>query len=148
MTENILLKCQREPEEKKIKYIANMLASFSFNSQYTVTLAHQMVKTAELLTYRQLVILKLAVIKDVFNLREEDYRGGYSFTPEHIELLHEIHDMYFKGLIHFNPDALLGQTDIKPKNLQLSPLGANLYNAMSLQQIPNFEVSNIAKNLQ
>ena len=59
--ENILLKSQREPEEKKLPYMANLFANIAFDSTISSEMAHQVTKTAGELTYRQLCLLRLAV---------------------------------------------------------------------------------------
>ena len=52
VAESILLKSQREPEEKKIPYMGHLFAEVAFDPQISAQLAHQIIKTAEQLTYR------------------------------------------------------------------------------------------------
>lgn len=40
VAESVLLKAQREPEEKKIQYMAYLLSSIAFDSQISVHMAH------------------------------------------------------------------------------------------------------------
>lgn len=54
VAESVLLKSQREPEEKKIPYMGHLFAAVAFDSQISAQLAHQVIKTADQLTYRQL----------------------------------------------------------------------------------------------
>lgn len=63
ITESILLKSQREPQEKKIPYMAHLLVNTAFNSEINVDMGHQLIKASEELTYRQLCILRLAAQK-------------------------------------------------------------------------------------
>ena len=84
VAESVLLKAQREPEEKKIQYMGYLLSSISFNPHISVHMAHQLVKIAEQLTYRQLCILKLTVVKDKFGLRDKNYRGHGAFKKRPI----------------------------------------------------------------
>jgi hypothetical protein len=79
VAESVLLKSQREPEEKKIPYMGYLLANVAFATDISAEMAHQLSKASEQLTYRQLCILKLAVVKQAFNLREGDYRGQSSY---------------------------------------------------------------------
>ena len=79
VAESVFLKAQREPEEKKIRYMGYLLASIAFNPQISVHMAHQLIKAAEQLTYRQLCILKLCVVKDHYGLRDKNYRGQGAF---------------------------------------------------------------------
>ena len=57
-------------------------------------MAHQIIKTAEELTYRQLCLLKLAVVKDGFGLRAEDYRNQDQFQKSLYQVLYECLDLY------------------------------------------------------
>ena len=60
VAESVFLKAQREPEEKKIRYMGYLLSSIAFDPQISVHMAHQLSKNAEQLTYRQLCILNFA----------------------------------------------------------------------------------------
>ena len=81
--ESILMKSQREPEEKKLPYMAHLLANLAFDPGIGSHMAHQVTKTAEQLTYRQLCILKLIMVKEQYALRENDYRkAGGAFPAE------------------------------------------------------------------
>ena len=93
VAESVLLKAQREPEEKKIQYMGYLLSSIVFNPHISVHIAHQLVKIAEQLTYRQLCILKLSVVKDKFGLRDK--------TTETMELSKETYIKYFTNALIF-----------------------------------------------
>lgn len=80
--ESVLLKSQREPEEKKLPYMAHLLAGISFDSKINVHMAHQLIKMAEQLTYRQLCILRLSALQGHFTLRKEAYRQQTQFDRE------------------------------------------------------------------
>ena len=67
--ESVLLRSQREPEEKKLPYMAHLLASVAFDDQIGVEMTHQLSKVAERLTYRQLCILTLVNNKEAYELR-------------------------------------------------------------------------------
>ena len=82
ITEAIMLKCQREPQEKKIPYIGYLLAGIAFDSNISAEMGHQLIKAAEELTYRQLCILKLVAEKDKFGLRDGNYRDHGRFSKE------------------------------------------------------------------
>ena len=75
IAESVLLKVQREPEEKKIPYMGYLFSSIAFDPEISAQMAHQLTKIAEQLTYRQLCILKLSVVKDRYSLRDEDYNN-------------------------------------------------------------------------
>lgn len=140
VAESILLKSQREPEEKKIPYMGHLLSSIAFDPQISTHMAHQITKAAEQLTYRQLCILKLAVVKQVFRLRSGDYRGQGSFSKELYQVLYECLDLYHKGFINFGGKVAFGPTDIAPGEMTVQGLGADLFNLMKLATIPDEDI--------
>ena len=73
VAESIMLKCQRESQEKKIPYMGYLKADIAFDSNVSANMGHQLIKAAEELTYRQFCLLKLAVVKGRFGLRNKDY---------------------------------------------------------------------------
>jgi hypothetical protein len=149
VAESVLLKSQREPEEKKIPYMGHLFAAVAFDAQISAPLAHQVIKTAEQLTYRQLCVLKLAVVKQSFALRTSDYRnqsGG--FTKELYQVLYECLDLYHRGLISFGGEVAFGPTDVKPASMTVQGLGADIFNLMRLGRIPNEDLAPIAMQLR
>ncbi|MGI6625538.1 MAG: hypothetical protein ACOX57_08985 [Limnochordia bacterium] len=125
--ESILLKSQREPEEKKIVYMGHLFASIAFDSRTSPEMAHQIAKAAEQLTYRQLCILRLSVHKSGFELQEGDYRGQGSFSRELYQVLYECLDLYNRGFINLGGDVAFGPTDVKPGNMTL-PCDSTVHN--------------------
>lgn len=149
VAESVLLKSQREPEEKKIPYMAHLLAGVAFDSQIGAHMAHQITKAAEQLTYRQLCIMKLAVVKDGFALRDVDYRGyGDRFTKDLYQVLYECLDLYHRGFINFGGDVAFGPTDVKPRGMTVQGLGADIFNLMQLSLIPIEDLMPIALRLK
>lgn len=149
VAESVLLKSQREPEEKKIPYMGHLFAAVSFDPQISAQLAHQIIKTAEQLTYRQLCILKLAVVKQSFFLREGDYRNlGGDFAKELYQVLYECLDLSHRGLINFGGEVVFGPTDVKPGNMTVQGLGADIFNLMKLALIPELDLAPIAAQLR
>jgi len=148
VAESVLLKSQREPEEKKLSYMGHLLASIPFDNQISAQMAHQIIKVAEQLTYRQLCILKLAAIKQVFGLRNGDYRGQDSFSKELYQVLYECLDLYHRGLINFGGEVAFGPTDIAPGKMAVQGLGADLLNLMKLATIPDEDLIPIAAQLK
>ena len=137
VAESVLLKSQREPEEEKIPYMGHLLSSVAFDDQISAEMAHQITKAAEQLTYRQLCILKVAVVKEAFGLRNEDYRGHGSFSKEIYQVLYECLDLYNRGFINFGGEVAFGPTDVAPGKMTVQGLGANLFNLMKLATIPD-----------
>ena len=126
--EGILMKSQREPEEKKLRYMAHLLANLAFDSEISANMAHQLTKAAEQLTYRQLSIMKLTSAKDQFALRQEDYRGHGNFSRELLQVLYEYFDLYRRGFINFGGDVAFGPSDVRPGDTVIQGLGVELFN--------------------
>lgn len=148
VAESVLLKSQREPEEKKIPYMGHLLSSVAFDSQISAQMAHQIMKAAEQLTYRELCILKLAVVKETFGLRDGDYRGHGSFSKELYQVLYECFDLYRRGFINFGGEVAFGPTDVAPGKMTAQGLGADLYNLMRLATIPHEDLFPVAAQLK
>ena len=155
VAEHVLLKSQREPEEKKIQYMGYLLASISFDSQISVHMAHQLTKAAEQLTYRQLCVLKLCAVKDNFELRDNNYRERESFENDLYDVLYECSDLYNKEYIHFGldtitfePNVLSKLRSVKPSGMAFQRIGDYLYNLMKLCLIPDEDIAPIAAQLK
>jgi len=71
IVEAVLLKAEREPEERKLPYIAKLLAHIPFESSIDVDMAHQLLRFAETLSYRQYCILELARDTSSFDLYDQ-----------------------------------------------------------------------------
>ncbi len=148
VAESVLLKSQREPEEKKIPYMGHLLSNIAFDPEISAQMAHQITKVAEQLTYRQLCIMKLAVVKQEFRLRNSDYRGQGSFSKEVYQVLYECFDLYLRGFISFGGEVAFGPTDVAPEKMTLQGLGEDLYNLMKLATIPKEDLAPIAVQLK
>jgi hypothetical protein len=148
VAESVLLKSQREPEEKKIAYMGHLLANVAFDPAISTQMAHQLSKAAEQLTYRQLCILRLAVVKQRFRLRTVDYRGQESFTKELYQVLYECLVLYNNAFVNFGGAVLFGPTDVAPGKMELQGLGADLYNLMGLAMIPDEDLTQLTAQLR
>lgn len=149
VAESVLLKSQREPEEKKIPYMGHLLANIAFDPEISAQMGHQIIKIAEQLSFRQMCILKLATVKLSFALRDSDYRNnGGQFAKGLYQVLYECLDLYHRGLINFGGEVAFGPTDVKPASMTLQGLGVDIYNLMNLERIPNDELTPIAAQLR
>ena len=155
VAESVLLRAQREPEEKKIWYMGYLISSITFDSEISVHMAHQLIKAAEQLTYRQLCILKLCAVKDKFELRDNNYRKRESFENDLYDVLYECSDLYNKEYIHFGldtitfePNVLSKLRSVKPSGMAFQRIGDYLYNLMKLCLIPDADIDPIAAQLK
>ncbi len=161
VAESVLLKVQREPEEMKLPYMAYFLSSIAFNPEISAQMAHQLTKIAEQLTYRQLCILKLSVVKDEYGLRGKDYRDHDDFGKDLYPVLYECAELYNKEYINFGGEANfhIGEhmdygatihrlTRARPDQMTLQGIGADLFNLMKLSLIPKKDIAPIAEQLK
>lgn len=140
LAESVLLKSQREPEEKKIPLLAHLLANIAFSPEISVALGEQMIKAVDQLTYRQLCILRLGVIKNKFKLRKTNFKGNKSFPRELYQVLHECYDLYNRGFVGNGGRAALDLLGIIPASIDPQGLGADIHNWMQLWQIPDEDI--------
>lgn len=147
VAESVLLKSQREVEERKLPYMAHLFASIAFEPTISASMAHQLLKAAEQLTFRQLCLLRIGAIRSQFKLRATDYRGHGSFDKELYQVLYECHDLYNRGFVAFGGVAGFGPTDVVPAQMNPQGLGADLHNTMKLAQIPMEQLLPIAAHL-
>ena len=149
VAENVLLKSQREPEERKIPYLGNLFAALSFSPDVSAEMAHQLIKISEQLTYRQFCILKLAVVKQAYGLRTGSYRNSpQTIKRDLYQVLYECMDLYHRGLVNFGGTAALGVTDVDPASMTIMGLGVDIFNLMQLISVPNRDLSAIAQQLK
>ena len=148
VAEAIMLKCQREPQEKKILYMGYLKAGIAFNSNVSADMGHQLIKVAEELTYRQFCILKFAMVKDSFKLRNESYRGQETFARELLQVLYECVNLYHRAYINFGGSAALDLTDVNPGSMTIQGIGGDLFRLMKLSSIPDEDIIPIAKALK
>lgn len=128
--------------------MGHLFAAVAFDSLVSAQLAHQVIKTAEQLSYRQLCILNLAVEKQRFALRSSDYRNyGGGFAKDLYQVLYECLDLYHRGLINFGGEVAFGPTDVIPGSMTVQGLGADVYNLMKLCLIPNEDLIPVAVQL-
>lgn len=154
IAEAIMLKCQREPQEKKILYMGYLLAGIALDSNISADMGHQLIKAAEELTYRQLCILKLAVVKHQYGLRNQDYQNHEGFTKELYQVLQECHDLCLKSYldykipITFKGQISIGYINIQPNKMIIYGIGEDLFHLMKLPSIPDEDIIPIAEVLK
>lgn len=145
IAESVLLKSQREPQEKKIQYMGYFLANVAFNSDVDAHMAHQLLKLAEQLTYRQLCIMKLAQVKERYALSTTLINLNHVSTQV-LSVVYECYDLYRKGCMGFHMDPIT-VWEIIPGKITVNALGLDLYELLALDRIPDEDVAPIAAML-
>lgn len=84
VAEHVLITAQRDPEEKKLRYVSNLLAAMAFESAIDLGMAHQLIGLAQSISYRQLTIIALAANHSTFDLYDQVLEGidGTQITAE------------------------------------------------------------------
>jgi hypothetical protein len=149
VAENVLLKSQREAEEKKIPYIAKFLSTVAFDPNISTAYAHQLIKAVEKLTYRQLCLLRLFAIKQHFNLRDTSYKEQNTGVPRALySVLFECHELYNAGYIDNGGAVVLSLPDYVPSQIKLQGTGVDIHNFFALPEIPMTDLQEVARPLQ
>jgi hypothetical protein len=145
IVEGVLIASQREHEEKKLTYLGNLLANIAFDPTINRTYANLLVRHAEQLSYTQLCLLRLFVVKDRFNLRLSSYKDfEEAFSGALIALLQEVYDLYSRNFISRAGSAMLGVRDVSPRATSIQGAGATMHNLMELRRIGDDELLPIA----
>ena len=69
------------------------MANLAFDDTVSPEMAHQIIKTAGELTYRQLCILRLYVVKGRSRMRNGNYFDTDNFPIQLRQILYEYHDL-------------------------------------------------------
>ena len=132
--EGTLFAAQREYEEKKLPYLANLYANINFDSTINRQMANQLIKIASDITYRQMVILCVIgayqTNRALLPTRRESKFNGIDGC-DRISIATEIFDLYRRSLL-FSKELFFDAPGFIPAQLKISGMGALLYNLMEL----------------
>lgn len=140
LLEGTLLAAQREYEEKKEAYLARLYANILFHQEISRPMANHLIKLAEQLTYRQIVILGIVGLFHQIQqetpalklLKQNAYESVSGM--ENVAIAAEIFDMYRMSILG-SSQVILDSAGINPSTLNIVGYGANLYNLMELNQL-------------
>ena len=132
--EDLYIRCDKESEEQKIKYMGNLAMNFHQNPEgYPVPLVHQFINDLEAFTYNQLCVLSVI------------HRHGT--PPDPINIL-------YKRPISVNMDNalqydlyLLEQNGYIDKDSRTTAIGKEFVNLTHLYEIPFEDCNPIAKKM-
>ena len=148
VAESVLLKSQREAEEKKLPYMAHLLANVAFTPQVSADMAHQISKVAEQLTYRQFCIMKIASDKDKLKLRNADYSDEQPFSYELGQVLVECIDLSNRLWISIDELTAPSVTMVNPSQIRLQGFGGIAFGLMQLDLIPSEDIEPVVAQLR
>lgn len=133
--EGTLLVAQKEYEERKLQYIANLYANIAFNKDISREIADRLIKISSELTYRQLMIMSAVGFSQIAGIQRKKEAYKVVQGLNNVSIASEIFDLYRKSLI-FSSEVILDAGGINPSKLTLGGYGALLYNLMELPRIP------------
>lgn len=148
IAEAVLISAQREHEERKLPYLANLLAYIAFESRIDVGMANYMIKTASSLTYRQYCVLSVAMSPANVGLQAGQPHNQENVASQVMTLLAEIFDLYEQRLLGFSRGPILDPYDMPLEQLRLTELAPYLHLAMKLDTIPSEDIASIVALLR
>ncbi|HYG14634.1 MAG TPA: hypothetical protein VEC12_02705 [Bacteroidia bacterium] len=136
--EGIVLFSQRDVEEFKIKYLGNLYANICFRQDISREYANQLIKTANILSFRQFCILQLLreqyiESQEVMNLKL--ILGKKEIKP--LDIIAEIRDLQQRGLAHIpmTHDGGDNSVPIRLDKLSITKGGLFFCEMLSLEEI-------------
>lgn len=136
--EGIILSAQREFEEFKIKFLGNLYANICFNADVSKEHANQLIKTANILSFRQFCILQLMNERHIESQKLNfKIRGLDKMEISLIDIIAEIRDLQQRGLLHI-PTTFDGGDNSAPirlNKLSITKSGLFFCEMLSLNEI-------------
>ena len=138
--EGTIFAAQREYEERKIPYLAKMYANIVFTTEISRPMASYLLKLAEQITYRQIIILQSIGIAKISQppmpLKKEAYRSVSGLT--NVAIAAEIFELYRMSILT-SSEVILDSAGINPSALSIGGYGAHLFNLMELKKVSGDE---------
>lgn len=136
--EGTLFAAQREHEERKLKYYARLYAGIALCPDISRSMANQIIKLAEQLTYRQIIILHIIGIFQTVsaNIPNPMRKGAYSSVSgtENVAISGEIFELYRMSIL-YSKSVAFDSAGIDPSALSVGGYGAHIYNLMQLSSL-------------
>ncbi len=151
--ETVLLVAQREPQEKKLSYLGNLLANVAFDPHIDRTQAHQLIRLAERLSYRQLCLLEILRRKGDFGITRDATIGaaqGRGEEPSEARqaVMQELFDMCTQGVVQSYASLPNTPRDINLPDTFLLYGGKQLHRLMELESIGVPDLEGVAALLR
>src|SRR5690606_27047947 len=142
LCEGILLKAKTEFQEKKIKYIGALYANSIFSSGVSPEDVNHMLSAVEGWTYRKLRIIALYGKKNYIFPERKIMKDPYiwyenaTFSLSTRAVLQDIFELINMGIIDRMRINLTDHLSLIPERFQLTNLGEQYFELMSLDEIP------------
>lgn len=148
IAEGVLLAAQREHEERKLRFLADLLTNIAFRPDIDRAQANLLIRRSEGLSYRQLSLIAVLANRERLGLPEPDAvieRGDISQDTS--ALLHESHRLATGDLLVSEHAWMFGGGTMHPARFTLSRIGTLLYELMELREIGDDELSELVRLL-
>lgn len=137
--ESILMSAQRESEELKIKYLGNLYANICFHPEISRAHANQLIKNANVLSFRQFCLLQLLYEKseDFQALKAPNFRINGKSEIAAIDIISETRDLQQRGLVSIQntKDGGNFSTPIPLTRINITHSGVNFSELLCLNEI-------------
>lgn len=147
LLEAIILCAQRESQELKLKFLGNLYANICFNSEISREHANQIIKNADILSFRQFCILQLFYerLEDTRALKIPKLKFDGKWEIKEVDIISETRELQQKGLIsidnRMNVSDLSSPIPLGAAAITLS--GITFCELLSLDHIDNDILSKI-----
>jgi hypothetical protein len=141
----VLIAAQRDHEERKLAYQANLLANIALQPEINRANAIVLIRHAAGVSYRQLQLLALLARKDEIGLRLGRLSREGRFPFELVTILQDFIDLYRRGLLFTRDNVVIwdvGSASIQ--HLVLEGPGRVIYQLMELRNIEAAELEPLA----
>jgi hypothetical protein len=150
--EGTILNAQKEYEERKVKFLGNLYANISTNTEISREHANQLLRTANNLSYRQFCILQLLFIKSSNNqIIEEKVRGLEDRKVEKVDIIAELRDLQQRGLItvvaRWN-DVDDNSSPVLMDDIEISKNGIIFTEMLSLNELTNDDLESLNREMK
>jgi len=142
--EGVLLVAQREYQEKKLRFHANLLANIAFHQEIDRAQANLLIRVGEQISYRQMCLIALFANEGGhIGLREQKYEGA-NVSLGTAAVLHEVCDLCVRLLLVCSREAVMIPAWVNPSKMKVQGTGAMLYNLMELWRVDPVDVAEVA----
>lgn len=147
--EETLLMAKVTTDERKLIYLGNLYANILFEPKLQNDEIYYLLKVANNLLFKDLCFIALFGQKELYPLREGNYREytGIKLKREFLLTLEEVKQLEDNLLVDCEGVAVIGITDLKPSKIKLTSTGSLLYSLMELGNIERTELEAIQKIL-
>lgn len=133
--EGILLLSQREYEERKLPYIANLYANICFDDQTSNETVCELIKLAQDITYRKMAIINcVSLLQRCPIIPTKKYNGKIQGL-NNVAIATDTCSLYRQGLL-MSKAVIFDPAGVNPRDLTVGGLGALMFKYMELDTLP------------